>query len=177
MSLLDSTDYNSVDLSRPVFDRQVLRCTITDVSEGPHRSREGVTLVTVKHALAQTAKATNGKEYSPGFTFLNDIGIMAETNGTPLTDGQRTANRISTEQMKRLICAGLKVPIDTKDVGKLLIEAGGWSALNGREVLVTVAARPDKNDASRVYQDVKSYAAVPSDAPSVPAVDFPPLQP
>lgn len=170
MSLLDATNYDEVQLGRPILDRQAVAVTLIEVKEEVSDRDSNRTDLVVVHALAQEAKDTNGNTVRPGFQFTERFGHLAE-NGAVLPEGQRTANRINSERQKMLICAGLGIPASTKGINKLLLDQGGWSALNGRTVIATVAARTDKKDASRVYQAVTGYSA-PTTAATAPANPF-----
>jgi len=162
MSLLDACNFDEVDLMRPVFDKQAVRVKLVEVYEEQDEKNPGRTSLVVQHALEQEATATNGVVKTPGFAFTTNINQLVATNGQPLTDGQRTANRINAELMKSLLCAALGLPKDTKGLNATLAQMGGWEALNGRSVIATLSAREDRQKSGTFYQDVRGYAQVPA---------------
>lgn len=157
-TILNATDWDAIDLTRPVLAKGVRRVTIGEIREEIDKTKDGTDRMSllVPLALAEPATDLDGKPVAAGFVFTDRISTLT---GPGLTDGQKKSAEINLRRQKQLVLAALGLPKDAPSVGKTLAEMGGWAALTGRTVMASIDTRPDRNDESIVYQDVRSYSA------------------
>lgn len=136
-------DLTGVDISRPLLPRQTLRCRTGDV-RAERRDENSPRQLVIPLTLEEPGKDTNGNEVGVGFAVTGRIQLDATGKLTQAMINERVAR--------------FQIAVTKADKpGRLVIEE-----LSGREVMVTFDVRVDKQDPSKVYQDVKSYYAVRS---------------
>lgn len=163
MSILNATDWDAIDLTRPVLAKGVKRVTLGEIREETDSTKDGTARMSllVPLVLAEAAVDLDGKPVAAGFVFTDRISVLVgpTASGGDLTDGQKKSAEINLRRQKQLVLAALGLPKDALQIGKTLTDMGGWAALTGRAVMASIDTRPDRNDESVIYQDVKSYSA------------------
>lgn len=132
-------DLSNTDISRPLFDNVFVVCTTGEVKV--EVSEKGLKSLVVPLVFDEPAIDTNGKSVNPGFTVTDRI-LITPTGG--LTQ-QMINERLARFQVAAL---GLSKPQNF----------GSTEQYIGKKVKVQFKVRQDKNDANKVYQDVKSYS-------------------
>jgi hypothetical protein len=132
-------DLSNTDISRPLFDNVFVNCTTGEVKV--EVSEKGLKSLVVPLVFDEPATDTNGKQVQPGFTVTDRI-LITPTGG--LTQ-QMINERLARFQVAAL---GLSKPQNF----------GATDQYISKKVKVGFKTRVDKNDASKVYQDVRSYS-------------------
>lgn len=133
-------DLSGVDLSRPLLDNQTILCRTGEVR---FETENDKTNLLVPLTLEGPGKSTTNKEVLPGFVHTDRI------LSTPV--GKLTKEMIR-EKLARFQVATLKLKSP-----KLFTP----EECSGQLVLVTFGTRPDRQDPSRLYQDVVRYSKAP----------------
>lgn len=132
-------DLSNTDISRPLFDNVFVNCTTGEVRV--EKSENGLKSLVVPLVFDEPATDTNGKQVQPGFVITDRI-LITPTGG--LTQ-QMINERLARFQVAAL---GLSKPQNF----------GATEQYIAKKVKVGLKLRTDKNDATKVYQDVKSYS-------------------
>lgn len=145
---IDNTDIDlsGVSIARPLLPKQTLKCRTGEVKL-EHHDKMGRQVI-VPLTLEEPGKDTNGNTVNIGFVVIDRIGIDAK--------GNRTQQMIG-EQLGRFSAAALNLH-ETTNLPPFKLS--DLSVYGNKLVLVTFDTRADKQDASKLYQDVKRYNAV-----------------
>lgn len=138
--LLDNLDIDlsAVDLTRPLIDNQVVLVRTGEVKI--ETNDNGQKRLVVPLTLEEPATATNGRPVNVGFQVTHSFLI------TPT--GKLTQERIN-EELAKFQVAVLKLDRPQP--------FGALSQYRNQLVKVKFSTRADRDDASRVFQDVKAF--------------------
>lgn len=139
-------DMSGVSLARPLLPKQTLRCRTGEVKLEA-TDKMGRQLV-VPVTLEEPGKDTKGNVVNVGFVVTGRIGLDAKGNRTQL---------MVQEQLGRFMVAALRL---AQEDNLPPFKLSDLSVYSGKELLVEFDTRPDKQDASKLYQDVKRYYAI-----------------
>lgn len=141
--LIDNLDLDltGVQLTRPVIDNQTKRC-LTGQVQFSKRDDNKLELV-VPLQLDEPATSTDGKELQVGHKLAEQRILLTPTGG------------LTAEMVKEKLARFQIAVLDTTEPRKW----GSDADYQGRPVYCKLAARADKDDPTRVYQDVKAWIA------------------
>lgn len=131
-------DLSAVDLTRPIIDNQVVLCRTGEVKIETNGS--GQRRFVVPLTLEEPSTSTSGKPVNVGFVVTHSFLI------TPT--GKLTQERIN-EELAKFQVAVLKLERPQP--------FGALSQYRNQLVKVKFASRADRDDASRIFQDVKAW--------------------
>lgn len=140
---IDNTDLDltGVQLTRPVIDNQTKRCITGQVQRIKREDKKQELVIPLQ--LDEPATSTDGKELQVGHKLAEQRILMTATGG--LTD------EMIREKVARFQIAVLDITEPRK--------WGDDTDYQGKPVYCKLAARADRDDPTKVYQDVKAWIA------------------
>lgn len=157
----DCTDDLAGVLNPPLLAPGNVTATIVSI-EKEVDADNAKAVTTISLALAKPHKYADGSAAAAGAKFKDTVRVPTSAVET-LTDGQRTSLRINKARLQEACLAALGFKVESGPnaaLNKTRVAGKPVSAFLNRQVVVRLAHRADREDASRKYLDVKGYAPV-----------------
>lgn len=142
---VDTDDISNAEITEPRFDKIRILCIIGEVVKETreYQGQKFANLI-VPLTTEEPATATDGRTVQPGYKIRGAI---------PLTATDKLTQEFINEMKAKFQVAALGLTKQEANLGDL-------SRYAGRKVVAYCVVRPDKNDPTKTYQDVRGFNKV-----------------